>query len=351
MGFFYVPNGTYLPNFHPVGVGSRTSSSRRCSSRSSRCATTSWSSAAWRTRAPRTLSEGGGVHTRVGAAWLSGVRPKKTEGADIEAGTSIDQMAAAVIGAGHAAQLAAARARLRLRRRQLRERLQLRLPANVLLEGADDADADGEQSARGLRAAVRRRRHARPSAARGCGRTAASSTSAIEDMARLQQRARRRRSTDGRRIPRPRCATSSSAFSAPSSRPRRSRCPRSEQPVGIPDQFDDHAQLMLDLILLAYPGRRHARRRVPDLTRAERTGLSVDWRARRPSRVSHHQLDPEKIAKATKINAYHMSLFALPAREDEEHAGRRRHAARSLDHDVRRGHGRQRPPHAGRTCR
>ena len=26
--------------------------------------------------------------------------------------------------------------------------------------------------------------------------------------------------------------------------------------------------------------------------------------------VSHHQLDPEKIMKATKINAYHMSLFA-----------------------------------------
>ena len=45
-----------------------------------------------------TLSEGGGVHTRCGASWLSGVRPKKTEGADIEAGTSIDQMAAAVIG-------------------------------------------------------------------------------------------------------------------------------------------------------------------------------------------------------------------------------------------------------------
>ena len=44
------------------------------------------------------LSEGGGVHTRVGTAWLSGIRPKKTEGADIEAGTSIDQMAAAVIG-------------------------------------------------------------------------------------------------------------------------------------------------------------------------------------------------------------------------------------------------------------
>ena len=44
------------------------------------------------------LSEGGGVHTRVGTSWLSGMRPKKTEGADIEAGTSIDQMAAPVIG-------------------------------------------------------------------------------------------------------------------------------------------------------------------------------------------------------------------------------------------------------------
>ncbi|HZF30507.1 MAG TPA: DUF1552 domain-containing protein [Gammaproteobacteria bacterium] len=39
-----------------------------------------------------------GDHTKATAAWLTGVRCKRTEGADIEAGVSIDQMAAAVLG-------------------------------------------------------------------------------------------------------------------------------------------------------------------------------------------------------------------------------------------------------------
>src|SRR5262249_48526677 len=44
------------------------------------------------------LGEGGGPHTRVHASWLTGVRPRKTEGGDIEEGTSIDQMIAAHLG-------------------------------------------------------------------------------------------------------------------------------------------------------------------------------------------------------------------------------------------------------------
>ena len=39
-----------------------------------------------------------GDHTKATASWLTGVRCKRTEGADIENGTSVDQMAAAVIG-------------------------------------------------------------------------------------------------------------------------------------------------------------------------------------------------------------------------------------------------------------
>jgi hypothetical protein len=39
-----------------------------------------------------------GDHTKATASWLTGVRCKRTEGADIEAGTSADQIAAAVLG-------------------------------------------------------------------------------------------------------------------------------------------------------------------------------------------------------------------------------------------------------------
>ena len=97
MGFFYAPNGTYLPNFHPVGVGNGfelTPVLKPLEPLRDDIVVVSGLA----NKGAENLSEGGGVHTRVGAAWLSGIRPKKTEGADIEAGTSIDQMAAAVIG-------------------------------------------------------------------------------------------------------------------------------------------------------------------------------------------------------------------------------------------------------------
>jgi hypothetical protein len=42
----------------------------------------------------RALGDGAGDHARAGATWLTGVHPKKTEGADIHAGISADQVAA-----------------------------------------------------------------------------------------------------------------------------------------------------------------------------------------------------------------------------------------------------------------
>jgi len=89
-----------------------------------------------------------------------------------------------------------------------------------------------------------------------------------------------------------------------------SAAPIGEQPVGIPDSFDDHAKLMFDLNFLAFQA---------DVTRVstfqisrELSGRPYPWIGVDEGHhtVSHHQLDPEKITKATKINAYHMSLFA-----------------------------------------
>jgi len=44
------------------------------------------------------LGDGPGDHARAGASWLTGVHPKKTEGADIRNGVSADQMLAGAIG-------------------------------------------------------------------------------------------------------------------------------------------------------------------------------------------------------------------------------------------------------------
>src|SRR5262249_4986111 len=44
------------------------------------------------------LGDGNGEHTRASAAFLNGVHPKKTEGADIRAGITADQIAARELG-------------------------------------------------------------------------------------------------------------------------------------------------------------------------------------------------------------------------------------------------------------
>ena len=44
------------------------------------------------------LGDGGGAHARASASFLTGVHPRKTAGADIKAGISVDQIAANQIG-------------------------------------------------------------------------------------------------------------------------------------------------------------------------------------------------------------------------------------------------------------
>jgi hypothetical protein len=46
----------------------------------------------------RALGDGGGDHARSSATWLTGVHPRKTAGADLKAGISVDQLAAQHIG-------------------------------------------------------------------------------------------------------------------------------------------------------------------------------------------------------------------------------------------------------------
>ena len=83
-----------------------------------------------------------------------------------------------------------------------------------------------------------------------------------------------------------------------------------DQPAGIPDTFGEHAQLMFDLIALAYE---------TDLTRVTTFMLGREITGRTYAEIgvadahhpiSHHQRDPAKLAKLTKINQYHCELFA-----------------------------------------
>jgi hypothetical protein len=86
--------------------------------------------------------------------------------------------------------------------------------------------------------------------------------------------------------------------------------PLVDHPAGIPAVWEDHVDLMLDLQVLAFQC---------DLTRVitlmlghEHSGMTYPQigvpDAHHP--ISHHQQEPEKVAKVAKINAYHMQMFA-----------------------------------------
>lgn len=83
-----------------------------------------------------------------------------------------------------------------------------------------------------------------------------------------------------------------------------------ERPAGIPATFEEHARLMFDLLLLAFQ---------TDLTRISTfmLGREVSGRAYPEIGVpdshhptSHHQNDPEKLNKLQKINTFHVKQFA-----------------------------------------
>ena len=86
--------------------------------------------------------------------------------------------------------------------------------------------------------------------------------------------------------------------------------PDLDRPVGVPQSFGDHAQLMFDLQLLAFQG---------DITRVVTFQLTRELSNRTYPEIgvpdphhptSHHGNDPEKLAKIAKINTFHVSLFA-----------------------------------------
>jgi hypothetical protein len=83
-----------------------------------------------------------------------------------------------------------------------------------------------------------------------------------------------------------------------------------DRPVGVPATYADHARLMFDLQVLAFQG---------DVTRVLTFQLARETSNRTYPEIgvpdphhplSHHGNDPAKIERMSKINAFHVSLFA-----------------------------------------
>jgi hypothetical protein len=86
--------------------------------------------------------------------------------------------------------------------------------------------------------------------------------------------------------------------------------PDLERPVGVPASYGDHARLMFDLQVLALQG---------DITRVITFQLARETSNRTYPEIgvpdphhplSHHGNDPQKIERMSRINKFHVSLFA-----------------------------------------
>ena len=307
LGFFYAPNGMFLPNFHPEGNDGKNYTMTPILSplkpyRENMVVISGLSNSAL-----VSPNEGGGVHTRAHGGWLSGVLPKRTEGADIEAGKTIDQYAADVLG----------------QETSLRS-LQLTTDSNFTVGNCENGYSCTYQNStswsspttplpheRDPRVLFQRlfgdggsveARIAQMKTDRSILDSVSDSISNLEkdlghgDKVVVDEYLTAVREIE-RRIQR--------AEQNNASRP----LPSVEQPDVVPDTFEEHIDTLFEMLALAY--------------QADVTRVSVMQMARELSgraypdigvpeghhTVSHHQLNPHNIQQYTRINTHHVSLF------------------------------------------
>ncbi len=309
LGFFYIPNGVSMNaavnNWKPVGEGADFELSPILTPLSPlRDHVTIVSGLAQ--RQAEALGDGGGEHSRASAGWLSGVHAKRAQGADIRAGTTVDQIAAAELGRG------------------------TRLPSLEL--AVDKADMVGNcdngydcaylntVSWKTPTTPLPTESHPAVVFERlfGDGGTAFQRRAEVrkdrsildavtEDLAALQRmvggadRARVDEYLETvREIERRLQLTDQAA----------DELPPFDRPTGIPEDFGEHVKLLFDLQWLAYQadvtrvttfmlGRELGGRSYPEL------GVPVNHHG-----LSHHGDEPDNLAKLAKVNAYHVQLFA-----------------------------------------
>ena len=253
------------------------------------------------------LESGGGPHSLTSGVWLGGVRPKRTEGADISSGRTADQFAADVLG----------------KDTPLRS-LELALEPNFVVGGCESgysctyintfswAAPDRPLPMETNPAVVFERLFGDSGPGSGrleqLARDRSILDTLIADLARLQGRVgpNDRQTMDEyldavRDVERRIQQTGSRDISSVDD---------FEIPYGIPPLFEDHAKLMMDLIVLAFR---------TDMTRVVSFQLAREISTRSYPEIgvseghhdiSHHGNDPERLAGKSKIDEYHMLLLS-----------------------------------------
>ena len=249
-----------------------------------------------------------GDHTRGTSSWLTGVHPKRTEGADVRNGISADQIAAAQIG-----------------KQTALPSLELAIDLNFLggqCENSYSCSYMNTLAWRTATAPLPTENNPRIVFERlfGDGGTAAQRLrqakanrtildSVMEDLSRLQQTL----GSEDRAI----VADYVDAVQEVERRIRsveaqgaKSELPTLERPSGIPERFDEHVGLMYELQWLAFRS---------DTTRVVTFMLGRELNFRTYPEIgiteghhglSHHGDNPAQIEKLARLNTYQASLFA-----------------------------------------
>lgn len=271
--------------------------------------------------------DGPGDHARSAACFLTGAHPKKTSGADITNGVSIDQVIAQRIAgrtrfdsleiglepgmtAGNCDSGYSCAYSANISWRTPHTPMAKEHDPRVLFERLFAVGPAGESAA-----ARARRLHARTSILDGAREQASALREALggADRRKLDEYLDGVRSIE-RRIE---LAERSEEHQASGAMPKR--------PEGVPKEWSEHARLMADLLVIAL--RTDATRVASFMFANEgsnRPYPSIDVRAGHHD-VSHHGKDEDKLASYAKINRHHTEQFAylldrLAAEKDESGA-------------------------------
>src|SRR5438552_8849699 len=98
LGLCFIPHGAVMTNCTPAAEGLLTLSPILAPLEPYKAQVVVFSNLAHAMAGPQGPGDNGGDHTRCPAVFLNGVHPKRTDGADIHAGATIDQIAASKIG-------------------------------------------------------------------------------------------------------------------------------------------------------------------------------------------------------------------------------------------------------------
>ncbi len=309
LGFLYMPHGAVMSNWTPAGEGPLKLSRTLAPLQNVRDNVVVISNLAHRLAGSLGPGDSGGDHGRGPSVFLNGVHPKRTEGEDVRAGTTIDQMAAEAIGQDTPLPS------LELATEDMTgligacdvgfsctytNTISWKTPTTPLpmeinpravfdrLFGSGSNPADRmarltrERSI--LDSVTAKVNHLQKGLGANDRNRVAEYLDNVREIERRIQLAEKQQANSNLAVP----AT----------------------PVGIPDDHEEHSKLMMDLIALAYQA---------DITRvcAFMMAREVSYRTFPKIGVpdpfhstSHHQDNPEKLEALTKINTYHVGLVA-----------------------------------------